>query len=446
LFVIRVCWLLVIDTSLSLSIFQDIVKMMMMKIASLLLLLSSVVSAVSVASFEKVVQEKGAFTCTLSATDEPSCLDVKDDDGSDCVWCSLSSFGFCVGEAQAEKMEQSIPGVACDRKSDPGNDDAVPPPPTDDAVPPPPTDDVTPPPPPTDDTVPDNFWECLQDKNSKECSKDGCTWCNTKGGFGLCLTGPTAESATQSTWFDCNSTAAGMMEQDQEEYDEDVKDPNDTACLLAYLQNPTEEGCHAAVDGAGDACEFCNLNGALPVCLNQEQAAMGMRFGLTCEDAAAVEEKVDNPYDPTCVLAFLQDQSEETCTSTMDSDGNACEYCTLQGSLNLCLNEEQAAMGAQFGIECDGSNVEDNEEDKENVDLPPDFFKCLQNYDQDGCADSSCTWCTTQVGIGFCLSTPAAEATSDCTFFDCDIRNSQQQQQQSFLRLGSGKNEAIEME
>jgi hypothetical protein len=422
-----------------------------MKIASLLLLLSAV-SAVSVASFEKaVLQEKGAFTCTLSATDETSCLDVKDDDGSACVWCSLSSFGFCVGEAQAEKMEQSIPGVACDRKSDPGNDDAVPPPP--------PTDDVTPPPPPTDDTVPDNFWECLQDKNAKECSKDGCTWCNTKGGFGLCLTGPTADSASQSDWFDCGATPKENMflEQGDEDYMlQELKDPYDTACLLAYLQEPTEEGCHAAVDGAGDACEFCNLNGALQVCLNQEQAAMGLQFGLTCEAAAAavvVSEKkvvVNSPYDPTCVLAFLQDQSQETCTSTMDADGNVCEYCTLQGSLNLCLNEEQAAMGAQFGIECDGtSNIiqDDQANNNENdVDLPPDFFKCLQNYEADGCADSSCTWCTTQVGIGFCLSTPAAEATSDCTFFDCDIKIKQQQQQQSFLRLGSGKNEALEME
>lgn len=85
-------------------------------------------------------------------------------------------------------MEANIPGIECDRYSSndddstPSDDDAAP---TDDEAP---TDDVTPN--PTDDSLPDDYWTCLQKKDTKTCVAEGCTWCDTKGGFGLCMTGP----------------------------------------------------------------------------------------------------------------------------------------------------------------------------------------------------------------------------------------------------------------
>lgn len=124
------------------------------------------------------------FSCTLTAQDESGCLGTTADDGKHCVWCAVSSFGFCVSEAQAESMEQNIPGVNCDRYSD-NDDDAA----TDDDKAPPPNDDAAPN--PNDDSLPDNYWLCLKKKDSESCAKEeGCTWCDSKAGFGLCMTGP----------------------------------------------------------------------------------------------------------------------------------------------------------------------------------------------------------------------------------------------------------------
>ena len=126
------------------------------------------------------------FSCTLTATDESSCLGTTADDGSHCVWCAVSSFGFCVSEAQAESMEDNIPGITCDRRSTDDDDDATT---TDDHVPPAADDDQAPS--PNDDAIPDNYWLCLKKKDQAACVKEeGCTWCDAKAGFGLCLTGP----------------------------------------------------------------------------------------------------------------------------------------------------------------------------------------------------------------------------------------------------------------
>jgi hypothetical protein len=127
----------------------------------------------------------GQFSCTLTATDEDGCLSTTADDGGHCVWCAVSAYGFCVSETQAESMETNLPSVECDRYS--GSDDDATPAADDDATPST-DDDETPS--PTDDALPPNYWECLKKKTSAACASDDCTWCDSKGGFGLCMTGP----------------------------------------------------------------------------------------------------------------------------------------------------------------------------------------------------------------------------------------------------------------
>lgn len=78
-----------------------------------------------------------------NTADQDSCDATTSDDGSKCVWCSISSFGVCVSEDIAEKMKGSIPGLKCD--DDTKTDDAVT---TDDMAPA--TDDTT----PNDDSTP----------------------------------------------------------------------------------------------------------------------------------------------------------------------------------------------------------------------------------------------------------------------------------------------------
>lgn len=87
-------------------------------------------------------------------------------------------------------MEANIPGVECDRYS--SDDDKAPS--DDDETPS--TDDASPS--PNDDALPDNYWTCLKKKDSKSCAEEGCTWCDSKAGFGLCLTGPRYENTHET--------------------------------------------------------------------------------------------------------------------------------------------------------------------------------------------------------------------------------------------------------
>eukprot|EP00977_Amphora_coffeiformis_P023661 scaffold13902_cov173-Amphora_coffeaeformis.AAC.2 len=509
------------------------------------------------------------FTCTLTANDEGSCLGTKADDGNHCVWCAVSSFGFCVSETQAESMESNIPGVQCDRYSGDDDDNAS----TDDDATPDGTDDDAPS--PNDDALPPDYWKCLENKDAADCLGAGCTWCDSKAGFGLCLTGPSADMAEESDWFTCKKndeqlelvadpydtscvtaylenptqqgcistsdadgvaclwcSLAGMtnlcLSQEQADMASQlgvtceqehpqasaslrgqqqqpavvVNDPYDTSCLMAYLQDPTADGCTSATDEDGQACEFCTFQDNINLCLTEEQATMGEQLGIECKGGEEMDQEegvVKDPYDPSCAIAYLQDQSEAACKAALDSDGNPCEYCTLQGAIKLCLNEEQARVGEQLGIECDGRNtfvfVEDNEEDPydpscaiaylqdqseatckaaidadgnpceyctlqgamnlclneeqaemaeqlgaecdsrvevaaeaedDNITFPSDFWACLENYDEGGCGVNSCTWCTTEVGIGFCMSDAVADAMRECTFFDCRYKQQEE--------------------
>jgi hypothetical protein len=464
-----------------------------------------------------------------------------------------------------------------DDEAPPETDDAEPPtddqaPPTTDDESPPGTDDKTP---STDDSVvPDDFWTCLQQKTLKDCDKAGCTYCATKAGYGLCLTGAAAESASNSSWFTCTkeedvattlSLSNNVNQRASSSYlrssttiqssrvTATVQDPFDKSCMEAFLMDQTEVGCTSTTDATGVACEWCSIAGVTTLCLTSEQADMGSQFGISCD----ADKSVRNPYDPNCAVAFLQDQTEEGCLSAVDSDGEACEYCNLQGQVNVCLNHDQAVLVEQFGLECSENEkrseydvrdpydtscalaylqgqtkdacVEAHDSDGESctlctlpgsvsvclnseqsalaqqfglscdetqslsmevtsedpydtscllaylqspteegcldaqdqdgdsckfcslqgsfslcltpdqasyseqmgitcdstveqqVSLPPDFVTCLENYEQDGCRKSHCTWCNTQVGMGFCLSTAVAEATKKCTFFDCEF-------------------------
>lgn len=322
------------------------------------------------------------FTCTFSATDEPSCLSHKDDDGSYCVWCALSQFSFCVDEKQAESMENSVPGVECERNDKPSSDDDQAP--DDDGVA------------PSDDSVPDNYWKCLLQKTADDCHQADCTWCKTKAGFGVCMTGPSAEAAGESDWFDCAATT-------EIEQHSILADPYDPTCALSFLQNPTEDGCKAATDSDGNACEFCDLQGMANLCLSEEQAEMAKQIGVTCSSKEALE----NPFDPACGLAFLQNPTKQGCKASSDSEGKTCQFCDLDGNA-LCLSSEQAKIVGQVGVTCEDDAVED-------IYDPMCALSFLQNPSEDGCkaaTDSdgnACQFCDLQGMGNLCLSAEQAE-------------------------------------
>jgi len=363
----------------------------------------------AVANFGVVVRAQ--FTCTMSgANDETSCVDGKDDDGSHCVWCSLASFGFCVNEAAAEAAEQSLPAVSCDRYSGNDDDDTK----TDDDDSTPKTDDETPSTDdrtttdddsvkPNDDDLPSDYWNCLvkgKDQKTCESASEDCVWCTAKKQqhSGVCMSGPSAESAKTSAFYDCadrdkpepppppsrwfgdwkqylfgredDDEPRNQQQQADVTASSDVSDPYDATCVQSYLQNPTRDGCLASADRDGRACRYCSLAGMTNLCLTEEQADMGSQLGVTCdsnnekeegddsEDAISVDEEeeiaaaVADPLDPSCIMAYLQDQSPEACKEATDQEGNKCEWCSLQ-QYQLCLTAEQAEMGQQAGVTCD---------------------------------------------------------------------------------------------
>ena len=103
------------------------------------------------------------FTCSLSATAQDACLETKDNDGTDCVWCAFSSVGPCMSEAQSETAEATVPGIQCTRNTDSDDDNS---PATDN------DDDAT----PTDDDSARLVYRCLKLKDSQACdAKEGCS-------------------------------------------------------------------------------------------------------------------------------------------------------------------------------------------------------------------------------------------------------------------------------
>jgi hypothetical protein len=344
---------------------------------------------------------KAQFTCTLTAQDETSCIQTVGDDNDHCSWCSLAGFGFCVSEEQAETFEQSLPGVECDRYTsdddggpDEGDDAAA----TDDDDA---TDDDTAPA-PTDDAIPDDFWTCLLAKDEASCGQvqdnvssdgDGCTWCMNKAGFGLCMTGPAADSAAHSDWFTCNSSASTTTTttlvatpQDQPQV-QDQQDPYDAACLTVFLQDQTQGACEAATDSDGNACEWCNLAGMADVCLTQEQAEMGTQVGISCNGgtstsasrqetiAATIKVKVHDILDFACINAFLQSPTDEGCKAAVDQEGAPCELCTYPGLDSMCLNPDQADAVAAVGMTCESKEEELEEDDKDTVETTETTIK-----------------------------------------------------------------------
>jgi hypothetical protein len=356
-----------------------------------------------------------SLTCTLSARDEPSCLSSVDDSGASCVWCNVASFGFCLDEPGAEAVESLFPNAQCDRNDGPT-------PSTDDSIP---TDDVTPPAPPSPTPAPDIFWKCLTYKTHKDCPQSTCTWCDTKGGFGLCLADPAAESAKHSDWFSCDEAS-----EEEDVVQKKIID-DDTSCIDAYVKHTSETGCLQAVDHHGRTCAYCSLAGMSHVCLTIDQAhSTAYRpLGIKCHQEDTNEWGTD-PSDKSCILAYLIDPTESGCSSAVDEDGSPCEWCTYQGLGNVCLTSIQAQMAASLGVTCDASSSKDDPADISCMRAfltEPSQDGCTSAVDEDGAA---CDWCT-YPGLGNLCLTQTQASIAVALGVDCEPK--------SATRLGAAR-------
>jgi hypothetical protein len=305
----------------------------------------------------------------------------------------VSSYGVCVSEDIAVLIKEKIPGITCD--DDTKNDDDSTSADDDKAPSPPATDDDAK---PSDDSTPSDYWDCLTTyKTSDACATAGCTWCDTKGGYGLCMDVKAADNASKEDWFTCKNTSSNNLEEDATEYKEVediISDPNDPSCAVATMSG-SESTCKTTMDTDGKPCEWCSFNG-FNFCANDDQAQIAEQIGASCNedngidiDNNDVDDNTDlsDPNDPSCAVATMSG-SESTCKTTMDTDGKPCEWCSFNG-FNFCANDDQAQIAEQIGASCN----EDNGIDIDNT-VVDDNIKDLSDPNDPSCATVSYTHLT----------------------------------------------------
>jgi hypothetical protein len=285
----------------------------------------------------------GSFSCTLSfPEDSETCLSQIDDETNDhCAWCPIGDYvTLCVTEQQAAMIEQIIPTVSCDHYGPPN--------------PPSPT-----PPKTLIPTIPDHdpdhiLFQCLHNNFMKDClsSTSGkslhCVWCNTKGGYGICLTGSAAESAEQSDWYtDCiNHTTTTL----RTTYGDDADDVNDVESSLSSHASRV----HATVVNTNHLSTNHDRNHIEENTRNDHH--------LRTETVVS-KNKVDDdsssrsPLDDSCMVAYRNDPTEIGCTSSHDIAGRSCMWCSIASLINVCFTIEQASATTPLGIVCDTSQA-----------------------------------------------------------------------------------------
>jgi hypothetical protein len=122
----------------------------------------------------------------------------------------------------------------------------------------------------------------------------------------------------------------------------------------------------------------------------------------------AAETQLSDPAaDMSCSRAFWKDPSKDTCLEARDAVlGELCRYCSVPGSIVLCVNAEQAWLLQTAGMECESESViqqqtnfriidtADRDNDVSDASCFRDFFDhpslatCGHTVDRDGNACS----------------------------------------------------------
>jgi len=289
------------------------------------------------------------------------------------------------------------------------------------------------------------FWHCLQAKDGKECKAEHCDWCTTKGGFGMCLTDEAAEIAKDSYWFECDHESQKVAAGADNNFGywtpveftfltlEDEDDENDTSLdATCTTGGNTADACGSVTDARGDNCAWCRavnvvdfVDGTVDVCVSQSRAKRMEEIGASCdffdnhatttEQHTTISKKLQNPYDPSCIMATITGGMEKSaCIAASDYSGEACEWCSSSGH-SLCLTSEQAQVAEQvLGARCDDDDTSVAVADPFDtacliVTFGMDESACLAATDSDG---NPCEWCTV-VGYTFCLNAEQSETVEE---------------------------------
>jgi hypothetical protein len=140
---------------------------------------------------------------------------------------------------------------------------------------------------------------------------------------------------------------------------------NAQLCISAAQDDET---CIQTVGDDADHCAWCSLSG-FGFCVSYTQAETFEQSipGVDCDrfagddDAAPIPADDDgniaptgnifsqdqDPFDPACLNAYLQDPTQAGCEAAADKDGNPCEWCSLPargGVGDVCLTKRTIAL------------------------------------------------------------------------------------------------------
>jgi hypothetical protein len=122
--------------------------------------------------------------------------------------------------------------------------------------------------------------------------------------------------------------------------------------------------------------------------ISKSELARGKHTATSSEDDhdAAVgfdAETLDDPAaDISCSRAFWKDPSKDTCLEARDAvHGESCRYCSVPGSIVLCVNAKQAWLLQTAGMECESKIVVQQQQTKNRI---------IDTADRDDVSDNSC--------------------------------------------------------
>ena len=171
--------------------------------------------------------------------------------------------------------------------------------------------------------------------------------------------------------------------------------------------------CHSSQATDGSQCQWCTASDNLievGVCVTLAQIKSADKLGLNCPTVRDnvkstneddIEEK-DPKQEMTQVLlennlpdiscfraAWIADNAEDACNTSMANDGTSCVWCQTKGdTMGACVSSQEAGLAnGQFGLTCPSENeeedVKDNIEDEEGGESDEEDSADEESYSED---------------------------------------------------------------
>merc|ERR1712113_313060 len=158
----------------------------------------------------------------------------------------------------------------------------------------------------------------------------------------------------------------GKEEEDEQEImniHATMKDLTDPYKCTTSAQD--EDTCKNTKDDDNKACDWCTVLN-YGACFSDDIAKQIQQMIPIVECSSSLsdesllgedEQRTTTSFDMSCVFAAgFNDDSQNVCGNALDSNNNACVWCSLPGSnYGLCVTSDEADQANQF-LTCDKKN------------------------------------------------------------------------------------------